>query len=405
MSGTGTGASANATRAAPPARRRRRARARTRPPSARERLRRSRPRGCRRPAGDARAGVRHAAAVGVHRDRHALAVLDAVDGRAALPAHRVDVVVDLARVDRRHGVVVVPLRARRLVAGVAGDVRDEAAQLRVAVDAEAEPAGPAAQVGGDEDRAVVEVLVAVRCVQPVTERKLVLFTEPYGSVSAVAAGHHVDALDPAVAAGNAAVLDEHAVPGGDERVRPMNQPVPIHVELSAATISSEAWTRHGYAAVSGDLHAVVGPVDRLGQRRRLAERGHGRVLQVLAARHVDRPAISGRGDVDRLDAAARRRRRRRCRRTAAPRSPVRRQRRVLVRDRRVPDGGIDLRQDRHAELLRAGGGAASSIRRARGASSLGRVERDDRAHERPLAHRAAHGRASPRTRRRDRPGR
>jgi hypothetical protein len=49
---------------------------------------------------------------------------------------------------------------------------------------------------------------------------------------------------PPVAAGHTAVLDVHHVAAVISVCGPMNQPVPIHIELSAAVISS-AYARHG----------------------------------------------------------------------------------------------------------------------------------------------------------------
>ena len=75
-----------------------------------------------------------------------------------------------------------------------------------------------------------------------------LFTEPYGSVAPLRPGITSMLLTQPSRPGTPLFLMNTQWPAVTSVRAPMNHPVPIHVELSRATISSEAWARHGYAA-------------------------------------------------------------------------------------------------------------------------------------------------------------
>src|SRR4249919_1558293 len=95
-------------------------------------------------------------------DRYAVADTtdDPVHRTPALTACRIDVVEHLPGVHRRDCPVVIPLGSRRLVTGIAGDVGNGREEIWVWPDAEAEPSHGASKLGGDNDCAVVVVLIS-----------------------------------------------------------------------------------------------------------------------------------------------------------------------------------------------------------------------------------------------------
>ena len=82
-------------------------------------------------------------------------------------------------------------------------------------------------------------------VQPSTERKLELDTDPYGSEAPFLPGITWIFFTQPSRPWTPLFLMKTTCPAVISVCGPMNHPVPIHIELSAAVISSDACARHG----------------------------------------------------------------------------------------------------------------------------------------------------------------